>query len=261
LIKLSKRLQMNASLVTPQNRLADVGTDHGYIPVWLVQNEVIPSALAMDVNEGPLMRAKEHIQEFHLESRIHTRLSDGLQALQPGEADSVLIAGMGGALTIRILSEGRTVLRSVKELILQPQSEIDKVRHYLEEAGYVITDENMVFEEGKYYPVMRAEAGAMHYDRDIDYMYGRLLLEKKHPVLRDFLRQRMDVLKIIREKLDSKAGQKERKQKRLGEIDTELANIRQALQEYEQNHEQDQGYKQDHEQDKKRLAADVPERT
>ena len=144
MIHLSKRLSKNASFVTPGNRLADVGTDHGYIPIALVQEGKIPSALAMDVNPGPLERAKEHIQEFHLESYIHTRLSDGVQSLQPGEADSVLIAGMGGALTVKILREGEEVLKTVKELILQPQSEIDKVRRYLEQAGYRITKEDMV---------------------------------------------------------------------------------------------------------------------
>ena len=99
-MELSRRLRMNASFVTPGNRLADVGTDHGYIPIALRLEGVIPSALAMDINPGPLERAKEHIRQFDLETDIHTRLSDGVQALCPGEADSVLIAGMGGALTI-----------------------------------------------------------------------------------------------------------------------------------------------------------------
>ena len=144
MIRLSDRLRMNASFVTPGNRLADVGTDHGYIPITLVMEKKIPSALAMDVNEGPLERAKEHIREFQLESCIHTRLSDGVQALHPGEADSVLIAGMGGALTVKILAEGEQVLKSVKELILQPQSEIDKVRRYLEKTGYRIVKEDIL---------------------------------------------------------------------------------------------------------------------
>jgi len=148
-MELSKRLRMNASFVTPGNRLADVGTDHGYIPIALCLEGVIPSALAMDVNPGPLERAKEHIQQFDLETDIHTRLSDGVQALCPGEADSVLIAGMGGALTVKILEAGEKVLASVKELILQPQSEIDKVRSYLLTHGYVIAGEKMVYEDGK----------------------------------------------------------------------------------------------------------------
>ena len=132
-MELSRRLRMNASFVTPGNRLADVGTDHGYIPIALRLEGVIPSALAMDINPGPLERAKEHIRQFDLETDIHTRLSDGVQALCPGEADSVLIAGMGGLLMVRILENGQGVLAGCRELVLQPQSDIRSVRAYLED--------------------------------------------------------------------------------------------------------------------------------
>lgn len=223
---------MNASFVTPGNRLADVGTDHGYIPIALVQEKIIPSALAMDVNPGPLERAKQHIREFHLESDIHTRLSDGVQSLQPGEADSVLIAGMGGALTVKILQEGREVLRTVKELILQPQSEIDKVRRYLEQAGYKITKEDMVWEEGKYYQVMKAEAGEMHYDCENFYHYGKLLLESGHLVLRKNLTQRRALCEQLLKKLDQEGRIEERTQARLQEIKEEIQRIDTALRAY-----------------------------
>lgn len=232
MIRLSKRLSINASFVTPGNRLADVGTDHGYIPIALVQEKIIPSALAMDVNPGPLERAKQHIREFHLESDIHTRLSDGVQSLQPGEADSVLIAGMGGALTVKILQEGREVLRTVKELILQPQSEIDKVRRYLEQAGYKITKEDMVWEEGKYYQVMKAEAGEMHYDCENFYHYGKLLLESGHPVLRKYLTQRRALCEQLLKKLDQEGRIEERTQARLQEIKEEIQRIDTALRAY-----------------------------
>lgn len=223
---------MNASFVTPGNRLADVGTDHGYIPIALVQEKIIPSALAMDVNPRPLERAKQHIRESHLESDIHTRLSDGVQSLQPGEADSVLIAGMGGALTVKILQEGREVLRTVKELILQPQSEIDKVRRYLEQAGYKITKEDMVWEEGKYYQVMKAEAGEMHYDCENFYHYGKLLLESGHPVLRKYLTQRRALCEQLLKKLDQEGRIEERTQARLQEIKEEIQRIDTALRAY-----------------------------
>lgn len=223
---------MNASFVTPGNRLADVGTDHGYIPIALVQEKIIPSALAMDVNPGPLERAKQHIRESHLESDIHTRLSDGVQSLQPGEADSVLIAGMGGALTVKILQEGREVLRTVKELILQPQSEIDKVRRYLEQAGYKITKEDMVWEEGKYYQVMKAEAGEMHYDCENFYHYGKLFLESGHPVLRKYLTQRRALCEQLLKKLDQEGRIEERTQARLQEIKEEIQRIDTALRAY-----------------------------
>ena len=210
LMELSKRLRMNASFVTPGNRLADVGTDHGYIPIALCLEGVIPSALAMDVNPGPLERAKEHIQQFDLETDIHTRLSDGVQALCPGEADSVLIAGMGGALTVKILEAGEKVLASVKELILQPQSEIDKVRSYLLTHGYVIAGEKMVYEDGKYYPAMRAVHGEMPLWQEVELQYGKYLLEEKHPVLEEYLKDKQKTCRKIQEKLaaDGKKAEK-----------------------------------------------------
>ena len=197
-------------MVTEGSRLADVGTDHGYIPIALRLEGVIPSALAMDINPGPLERAKEHIRQFDLETDIHTRLSDGVQALCPGEADSVLIAGMGGALTIKILEAGKDVLSSVQELILQPQSEIDKVRLYLLTHGYAITGEEMVFEDGKYYPAMRAVHGEMPLWQDVELQYGKYLLEEKHPVLQEYLKEKEKTCKKIQEKLaaDGKKAEK-----------------------------------------------------
>lgn len=165
MIKISKRLQMIAGLVTEGKRLADVGTDHAYIPIWMKQNGKIASAIAMDVNQGPLDSAKEHIHACLLDTYIETRLSDGLDALGKEDADSVVIAGMGGALTVRILQRGldkygvRTdgsVDWSVRELILQPQSEIEEVRRFLHEHHFLIVDEDMLIEDGKYYTAMRA---------------------------------------------------------------------------------------------------------
>ena len=141
-----------ASMVTTGGILADIGTDHAYVPIALVQRQKIKGAIAMDINEGPLARAQEHIRAARLEEYIQTRLSDGAEALLPNEADSILIAGMGGELILHILTEGESVCSTAKELILQPQSEIHKVREYLRQHQYKIEDEDMVCEEGKYYP-------------------------------------------------------------------------------------------------------------
>lgn len=155
-MQISRRLQAVSGMVTSGFRLADVGTDHGYIPIELVRSGRVPHAVAMDINRGPLLRAQENIRRYGLEGQIETRLSDGLHALAPGEADSVVIAGMGGLLVVRILQEGSAALEGVRELILQPQSELRSVRLYLEEAGYEIADEDLVCEDGKFYPMMRA---------------------------------------------------------------------------------------------------------
>ena len=104
-MELSKRLQTVAAAVTPGHRIADVGTDHGYVPIYLVKNGLCPSACAMDVNKGPLARAAEHIGQEGLSDKIATRLSDGLAGLAPDETDTVVIAGMGGELILRIVPD------------------------------------------------------------------------------------------------------------------------------------------------------------
>ena len=109
-MQLSKRLSAVAEFVTPGGCLVDVGTDHGYVPIALLEQQKISSAIAMDVNRGPLERAREHIAQYNMGDYIETRLSDGLHALRAGEGDSLLIAGMGGGLTVRILSEGEPLL-------------------------------------------------------------------------------------------------------------------------------------------------------
>ena len=121
----------------------------------------------------------------------------------------------------------------MKELILQPQSEIDKVRRYLEEAGYMIVKEDMVFEDGKYYPVMKAELGEMHYEQEIFYEYGKLLLEKKHPVLKEFLLFKFKNYENILQKLAQDGKQEERMQNRIQELEKEKSMIQEALQYYE----------------------------
>lgn len=154
--KLSKRLQAAADFVTPGNRVADIGTDHGFLPVYLVQSGRCPAAAAMDLREGPLKRAQEHIEEAGLAGRIQVRLSDGMQMLSEGEADSVVIAGMGGLTVIQILSEGLNLLPGLKELVLGPQSDIAKVRRWLREHNIYIDKEDLVLETGKFYPVLHA---------------------------------------------------------------------------------------------------------
>lgn len=200
-MQLSKRLQAVARLVTPGSRLADVGTDHGYVPIWLFEQGQILSAIAMDLRKGPLERAREHIQMHGLDAHIETRLSDGLDKLLPGEADSIVIAGMGGMLVVKILSQGQKLLSSVKELILQPQSDLDAVREYLHRTGFVIVKEDMIFEDGKYYPMMKAVHGENTDDRKIWFLYGRLLLENRHPVLKSYLEKEYDGCCKLLEKL------------------------------------------------------------
>ena len=211
MVKISNRLMTAAALVTQGYTLADVGTDHGYIPIYLLQQKKIPSAIAMDINEGPLERAKEHIALYGLQAYIQTRLSDGVAALKPGEVEAVLIAGMGGGLVMHILKNGEKVCQSAKELILQPQSEIEnvmKVQYQGENAQ-------------KASEVLK-----------LSDLYGGLLLQNRHPVLKTFLEKEKLIYTGIKENLEKQPAS-EKIRTRLAEVEDILHYNELALQFYE----------------------------
>lgn len=230
--KLSYRLQTIADQVRPGNRLADIGCDHGFVPIHLIQKGIIPSAIAMDVGEGPLSRAREHIRNAGLGDVITTRLSDGLEKLQIGEVDTVLIAGMGGALTVRILRAKPELVRSLDELILEPQSELPSVRAYLREQDFCILSEELVQEDGKFYPILKIDPKKAWSDHGMDpelaLAYGPSLLQKRHPVLRSFLEKEHQTLEQILSGLDQ-AEENERITSRKREVETSLRNNEKAM--------------------------------
>ena len=219
-----------AAMVTPGYKICDVGTDHAYIPIYLVQSGANPSALAMDLREGPLSRADEHIRDYHLEDRIATRLSDGIEALQDWEADSLIIAGMGGEVVLHILKAFPEKCRHFKEMILQPQSDVDKVRRYLRENDFKIVDEDMILEDGKYYPMFKVvplscgESWQKMKEnaRIVCDLYGPLLLRNGNPVLRKFLVKENRTLRSIQVGLETQT-QTESIAIRLKEVELQLA--------------------------------------
>lgn len=233
MIKLSKRLLAAASLVTEGNILADVGTDHGYVPIYLLEQKKIPRAIAMDINKGPLQRAQEHIRLYEMGDYIETRLSDGVAALASQEADTILIAGMGGGLVMHILSEGAIVCHEAAELVLQPQSELERVRAFLAEEGYQILAEDMVLEDEKFYPMMRVTyTGSPKKQTEADrlgYIYGGLLLEKKHPILKEYLMREQMLYQNLYVQL-KKSPSTEKIKNRMAEVEQTLQDNRQALQ-------------------------------
>lgn len=190
-MSLSKRLLAATELVTKGNTVADIGCDHAYTSIYLCSEGIAPRVFAMDVNEGPLLAARQHVAEARLEDNIMIRRSDGLAALAPGEAETILLCGMGGLLMMKILTDHPEVTESAKELILQPQSEVGQVRHFLHNAGYEIMAERMVKEDGKFYVMMRAVKSeiSQSYETECFYEYGKLLIEEKNEVLKEFLQR------------------------------------------------------------------------
>ena len=171
-----------------------MGCDHAYLPIFLVSSGRVKRAIAMDVNQGPLDIAKDNKIKAGLSDRIDIRQSDGLWALEYGEADQIVIAGMGGALTLRILEKDMDKALSAKRWILQPQSELSMVRGWLREKCISIIDEAMLIERGKNYTVILADAAnsaglseAVAEDQAIEDRFGPILLQKKDHVLIQFL--------------------------------------------------------------------------
>ncbi|HHX11834.1 MAG TPA: SAM-dependent methyltransferase [Clostridiales bacterium] len=236
-MELSKRLQAVADLVTSGNRVADVGCDHAYMSIYLAKRKSSPYVLAMDMNEGPLKRANNNIIKYGCQDLIKTRRSNGLEKVEIAEVDTVLIAGMGGMLIVEILSQDMDITKSMKELVLQPQSDINIVRRLLADISYSIIEENMVMEDGKYYVMMKAvpnntvnESSFELTYKEHEY-YGRMLLESKHPVLKTFLyKERNKCNRIISNLKDNlKVEALERRK----EIIQKLELIEKALKYYE----------------------------
>lgn len=151
IINISERLKCVADLVNKGARVADIGTDHAYLPIYLVQNEISNKVYACDVRKEPLRRAKLHIDEYGLSDKITTQLCDGLKGINKGDVDTVTICGMGGKLMKNILKAGIDKLGDNTQLVLSAQSELRDFRKYLLETGIDIKSEHMLLEDGKYY--------------------------------------------------------------------------------------------------------------
>ena len=157
---LSKRLSKVAYLVEPAVFLVDIGCDHGFLAIDLVKSGKVKKALCTDINDGPLERAKSHISEYSLDDKISTLKSDGLleaSKLEENDFDSCTICGMGGLMGIKIMFEANDYFRKMRVFYLQLQSDLELVRIYLKETGYEVLFEDMVFEDGKYYTVLKVK--------------------------------------------------------------------------------------------------------
>lgn len=235
---LSDRMRAVAALVSPCRSMADIGCDHGYVAIELIRSHTCEHVIAMDINRGPLARAEINICAYGMQDYIETRLSNGAMALASNEADGIICAGMGGRLVTEILEQSSELIRDMKQLVLQPQSELYEVRKYLRLNGYYVEKEDMVAEEGKYYPMMRVIPSRDNISKlsgfskeeeqkliRVQDTYGTYLLENAHPVLREYLLWQKENLENIRGNLSSSGKTTERQQQRIEELDSALSDI------------------------------------
>ena len=183
-LKLSKRLRVAADLVRKGSYIADVGTDHAYLPIALCLEDRVRGAVASDINEGPILRAREHIKEYGLEARIDTVLADGLDKISPYEPNDILILGMGGELIANIISRASFVKNEAIRLILQPMTHPEVLASYLAENGFETVDEIIVQDGGRddrIYRIICARYSGVRYEiSDVEALIG-----KKNIVRRD----------------------------------------------------------------------------
>jgi tRNA (adenine22-N1)-methyltransferase len=175
LFKLDSRLQLCASMVRENGKLADVGTDHAYLPIWLAKQGRISKAIAADINLGPLKKAAFNVRRYHVEETVSTRLSNGLDEIFPHEADDIVLAGMGGELISNIIERAPWLKNKEKHLILQPMTSAEELRRFLQKEGYAVSKEQAVRSDGRVYAVILASYDPQNLPKNELYPYIGLL--------------------------------------------------------------------------------------
>jgi len=200
-LKLGARLAAIAAYVLPGSRVADIGTDHGYLAAQLAARGDVGFVIAGDVNEGPLAAARELINNLGLTDKIAVRLGDGLAVVRPEEVDTVVIAGMGGTTMIHILTPQTGLAHKLKRLILQPMVGAGTLRLWLVKNGFCLVDERLVREEGRIYEIIVAEPGPGTPDNLLSVEFGSLLWKKRDPLLKEYWQQMLAHLQAVQESL------------------------------------------------------------
>lgn len=259
---MSERMKAVADFVSVGRKVADIGCDHAYISIFLLEKEIAERVIALDVRKGPLDIANANINAYLSDTPcIETRMSNGFDKVNEGETDAAVIAGMGGLLIVDILRRGKRLFTPGYELILSPQSEQYDVRKYLATSGFRIVDEKLLIDEGKYYNVIKAVKGiampekeekpdtagdsgimqaisklsngekdAESWKKEAYLTYGRILLERKDSVLRAKLISEYDSKMKLLDKLSG--NNSEAATVRRAELEGELTLLRRTLKEY-----------------------------
>ncbi|CAK7071310.1 class I SAM-dependent methyltransferase [Tissierella sp.] len=201
-MKLSERLLTLANLVPKNSIVADIGTDHGYIPAYLIENKISKKVIGTDISKGSLDKIIEYVKELGFEDKIDSRLGDGLEVIKPYEVDTVIISGMGGLLIRDILEKHKEISNSIIDFILQPMVAAKELRQYLIENNFEIIKEELVKEENKYYEIIHAKKGKTFIEKEIYYEISPILIQNKHPLLKEYIEVKMIAAKKILKEIE-----------------------------------------------------------
>ena len=227
-MKLTPRLQAIAELIPPGSVVADIGTDHAYLPVYLLLEQICNRAVAADLRKAPLKQAQETIDAFNCHQKIDLRLGSGLHILKDDDqVDTVVIAGLGGETIAKILTEGREKLDSVERIILQPMSEAAFLRLFLAENGFAIIHETLAMEGKHLYEIIVSKVGKEEEKDPFRLSLGPRLLETRPPLFTHLLREKIRKLRVVYRSLQR--AKKEDVSSKLQEIKKQLSCLEEVL--------------------------------
>lgn len=210
-MELSKRLKKIAEHVDKCESVADIGTDHGYIPIYLVKEGICKKAIASDINKGPIEKAKINVAFEGISDKVKCLLGPGLNPLKVGEVNGVILAGMGGNLTRDILLADMEKVKKYDFIILQPAQNPEVLREFLYKSDYEIIDEDLIKDEGRFYELFKVKynknSQKIIFEDELEYEVSPCLRKKKHPLFKEFIEEKINrcetILNFIKEDTDS----------------------------------------------------------
>ena len=215
-MELSKRLRFIAQYIDKCESIIDVGTDHGYIPIFAVTNNVCKKAIASDINKDPLKKAEFNAKMEGISDKIEVRLGGGLATLKNGEVDGIVIAGMGGNLIRDILEADKDKLPKCKFIILQPAQNPEVLREYLYNNNYEIIAEDLCYDEGIFYELFKVKVGEENVEVNDPILYeiSPFMIKDKNPLMKEYLLSKREkyskILNFIKD--DSEAAKKRKEE-------------------------------------------------
>ena len=232
-MRLSDRLQAIANFVPQSTIVGDIGTDHGYIPIYLIERKISKKVIATDISRNSLDKIIQYAKSIKYEKDIDIRLGDGLETIKPFEIDTVIIAGMGGLLIRDILDKEKEKRDSITYFILQPNIATKELREYLYKNNFEIIDEKLIKEDKKFYEIIYAKKGKSYVVEDIYFEIGEKLVFNKDPLLKEFINDKIKRIEGILEELKDKRTEKS--MERYRELTEKIRKLKVVLKQVEGN--------------------------
>jgi len=201
-MNISKRLKVIGDLVPDNSFILDIGCDHALLDIYVVTKNKNVKAIASDINEGPLKQAKANIKKYNLEEKIEIKKGDGLETYKK-EVDTLVLSGLGSTTIVDILSKKKEILKDIKRLIISSNNDYYYLRKSIVNLGFKIIKEEIVYDKGKYYPIIVFEQGKEKYN-NFELKYGPKLLKQKNQVLKKYLEIQQNKLEKIYNSLGNK---------------------------------------------------------